>query len=117
MKKTFLIILSSLFLLSCGSKAITSDDFYQVDVGMSSKEVKEKMGTPYSVKNLGNGEVQYKYIERVRAGDRVLLEKHYLITIKDGKVTSKKVIDLNRPVYERNSYDMQTSLSEELPKD
>ena len=111
--KYLLLILTSILFISCsaGSKVIDSDKFYEVEIGMSIKELKEKLGDPYSVKSLGNGEVEYKYIERLYAADRVLQERHYLFILKNGKVVSKKVIDLNRPVYERNSYEMQTSQS------
>ena len=65
-----------------------------------------------SIKKLEDGYLEYKYIERQRSADRVLVERHYLFVIKDNKVTSKKHIDMNRPSYERNSYEMQTSSNE-----
>lgn len=110
-------ILSILFLItfiSCasGNRVMTADEYYQVEIGMSTKEVKQKFGKPYSKKNLGAGSIEYKYIERIIAGNRVLQERHYLIVFTNDKVSSKKIIELNRPVYERNSYEMQTSSTE-----
>ena len=115
MNKLLFYSIISIFLLGCasGNKVATSDHFHEVSVGMSVKELKAKMGKPYSVKNLGDGYVEYKYIERLMAANRVLEERYYLFIVKNGRVTSKKQVDMNRPVYERNSYEMQTSSNED----
>ena len=100
-----------------GSKVMTADEFSEVSVGQSGDEIQKKHGKPYSIKNLGNNEVEYTYIERMPMGKRVLQEKHYLIILKNGKVTSTQTRTFNRPVYERNSYEMQTSLNEDKKED
>lgn len=113
MKKIiFILTVSLLAAWSCasGGKTMTAEGFSEISVGMTEKEVQQKYGKPYSIKDLGEGEIEYRYIEKVTIGrDRVLQEKHYLIILKNGKVTSTKTQILNRPVYERNSYEMQTS--------
>lgn len=100
-----------------GGKIMTPDQFSQVSLGMTSKEVVQKFGKPYSIKNLGYNEFEYRYIEKVIVGEnRVIQEKHYLILFKNNRVTSTKVEYLNRPAYERDSYEMQTSYNKEENK-
>ncbi|OGN65539.1 MAG: hypothetical protein A2888_01275 [Chlamydiae bacterium RIFCSPLOWO2_01_FULL_28_7] len=113
MKKIMLFFVS-LCLIGCasGGKIVTSDEFHQVNISMSVDELIKIMGKPYSITKLEGGYLEYKYIERQTAADRVLVERHYLFVIKDNKVTSKKQVDLNRPSYERDSYEMQTSTNQ-----
>jgi len=116
MKKMMIILsLSLLSLWGCasGGKVMTAQTFSDVSVGMTDKEVKDKFGRPFAVKHLENGEVEYRYIEKVHYGPRVIEERHYLIILKNGKVISTKAEDFTRPIYERNSYEMQTSYNEE----
>lgn len=97
-----------------GGKIMTEDAFSQVTAGMSYKEVTNKLGKPYSIKNLSNFEVEYKYIEKIVASNaKVFQEKHYFVVFKNGRVINTKVVYLNRPSYEENSYEMQTSFNKE----
>jgi len=110
MKYIFLVL--ALIVLSCasGGKILTQEEFCQITVGMTSSEVEKKYGKPFSIRDLGNSEIEYKYIEKVTIGKaRVIQEKYYIIIFKNGRVTSTKTQIFNRPVYERNSYEMQTS--------
>jgi outer membrane protein assembly factor BamE (lipoprotein component of BamABCDE complex) len=107
-------ILMLIFLLfsSCasGGKVMSVDKFSEVSIGMTQQDLEKKLGRPYSVKDLGNGEIEYTYIQKDDFGARgVIEERHYLITIKDGKVTNTQTKIFNRPAYERNSYEMQTT--------
>lgn len=114
---TFALILLTTFACASGGRVMTPEQFSQVSVGMTGDEVTKKFGSPYSIKNLGNGDFEYTYIEKVIIGEsRVIQEKHYLIIFRNGRVTSTKTQILNQPVYERNSYDMQTSYNEESTK-
>jgi outer membrane protein assembly factor BamE (lipoprotein component of BamABCDE complex) len=108
MRILLLIILTFLISCSSGSKAISMDDYSYVTIGMSKDELIQKMGKPYSIKNLSYNQVEYIYIEKINANQRVLLERKYLFILENDQVTSKKVIDINRPSWERNSYEMQT---------
>lgn len=108
------VILLTTFACASGGKVMTPEQFSEVSVGMTGDEVSKKFGSPYSIKNLGHGDFEYIYIEKVTIGEgRVLQEKHYLILFRNGRVTSTKTEILNQPAYQRNSYDMQTSYNEE----
>jgi hypothetical protein len=84
------------------------DDYSYVTIGMTKDELIQKMGKPYSIKKLSDNQVEYIYIEKINANERVLLERKYLFILENDQVTSKKIIDINRPSWERNSYEMQT---------
>lgn len=110
--KKFLFLCLILTACAAGSKRMDTDVFCSVDVGASERELKAKAGSPYNTKNLGHGEVEYEYIERVIVSDRTFEIRHYYFILKNGKVTSKKVIEKqedHHPLLERNAYDMQTS--------
>lgn len=107
------IALLSIWGCASGSKVMTIEDFSDISVGQTSDDIQKKHGKPYSIKNIGDNEVEYTYIERIPMGKRVLQERHYLIILKNGKVTSTQTRSFNRPVYERNSYEMQTSYNKE----
>ena len=111
MKKYFIFSLLILSACYAGHQIMTTDTFYEIDLGMSEKELKQKAGSPYATKDLGNGEKEYEYIERVKANKRTIETRHYFFIIKDGKVTSKhmKYADEYKPLLERNAYDLQTS--------
>ena len=111
----FLISISLLSIWGCasGSKVVTPDSFSQISVGMTTAEVEKKLGKPYSIKNLEDNEIQYTYIEKMPMGKRVVQERHYLINFRNNKVSATKVMYYNRPSYEGNSYEMQTSLNED----
>ncbi len=110
MKNIFFSLVILLVFDGCASsKVMTADSFSEITIGQSISEIQKKYGKPYSIKNLGAGEVEYIYIEKIFMGKRVLQEKHYLIIFKNGKVTSTKVRIFNRPAWQRNSYEMQTS--------
>ena len=108
------IFLSFFLLMACaaGHRIMTTETFYEVNEGMTEKELKAKAGTPYLIKDLGNGEKQYEYIERVIINNRTVEARRYLFIIKNGIVTSKKIVydDKDKPLLERNAYDLQTSL-------
>lgn len=115
MRKILTILSLSILVFSCasGGKVMTAESFSEVSIGMSSDEMQKKFGKPYSIKDLGEGEVEYTYIEKIHMGSRVLQERHYLIILKNGRVTSTKTRDYSRPAWQRNSYEMQTSYNKE----
>lgn len=115
MRKILTILSLSILLFSCasGGKVMTTESFSEVSIGMSSDEMQKKFGKPYSIKDLGEGEVEYTYIEKIHMGSRVLQERHYLIILKNGRVTATKTRDFSRPAWQRNSYEMQTSYNKE----
>lgn len=111
MKYLFYVI----FLVSCmGSHQImTMNEFSEVQIGTSEKELIAHSGTPYSKKSLEGGKVQYQYIERIQAGSRIAEERHYFFILEKGRVVNKYVKDISPPPYIENSYDMQTSSGSE----
>jgi len=112
---TYFLLFFLIFSNGCasGGKVMTQEEFYEVSVGMTEKELVKKYGRPFSIKELEDNQLEYTYIERIDLGNRgVISERHYLIILKDGKVVSTKTKILNRPVYERNSYEMQTTQKE-----
>ncbi|NGX28959.1 MAG: hypothetical protein K940chlam1_01149 [Candidatus Anoxychlamydiales bacterium] len=115
MRKILTILSLSILVFSCasGGKVMTAESFSEVSIGMSSDEMQKKFGKPYSIKDLGEGEVEYTYIEKIHMGSRVLQERHYLIILKNGRVTATKTRDYSRPAWQRNSYEMQTSYNKE----
>ncbi len=109
MKKMLFILLC----ISCaaGHKIMTEETFAKIENGMKENSVKKIAGKPYEVKNIGDGVYEYQYIERIFSGDRVIEVRKYLILMKNGVVTSKKMTIEKGfdPLQERNSYDLQTS--------
>jgi hypothetical protein len=115
------------FLFACaawaGSKVATDMAFDQIDVGATEAELKQKIGSPYAVKNLSNCEKEFEYIERVIIDDRMIEMRHYYFVIKDGMVASKRMVEdkmKGKRLLDRNAFDLQTSLNEkdkDKPKD
>lgn len=88
-----------------------SNSFYEVPVGATVQEVETSVGKPYAIHKLENGCMEYEYIERIKAAGRTLEERHYFLLIKDGKVVSKRVLQSSPPPYLFDSYEMQTTQS------
>lgn len=104
-----------LFILTAcalGGKPITMDAFYEVDISTSKPQVIAILGQPYAIHDLGDGAVEYEYIERIKIGARDAEERHYFITLKDGRVVSKRIKASIPLPYTFDSYDMQTTHNE-----
>ena len=112
-----LLIISFLILSACavGPKIVTMDAFYDVPIGATKAEVVAKTGDPSSITNKDDGVQEYHYIERFKAGARTLEERHYIITLKDGVVISKRVEQISPPdaPMHFDSYQMQTTRNSE----
>lgn len=118
--KYALISTASLLLLAAcasGGKALTMNSFYEVPIGATQPEVIATVGEPYSIQRKADGTVELEYIERIKEGARNLEERRYIITLKDGKVISKKVKQGSPPPYLFDSYQMQTTQSQEPKND
>lgn len=109
--RSFFIIFFVLTACMAGHVVMTEELFYDVEVGMSEKELRKKAGKPYEKKKLKDGTIEYAYIERVEAGGREIETRKYIFIIKDGRVIRKdiKELDKYKPILERNAYDLQTS--------
>lgn len=91
---------------------MTAQAFYDVPVGVSTKELKEIAGKPAAIHKKDNI-TEYEYVERFNNGARTTLERHYYFVIKEDKVVSRRVEQVSPPPYSINSYDLQTSFSKE----
>ncbi len=111
MKKPYALSFLLFALAACSASAnmnLNTFNDFEVDQTTTSQVVAEA-GQPYSIKNKGDGVVEYEYIERIKAGGRDLEDRHYYITFKDGKVVHKKVVYGSPAPYLYDSYEMQTS--------
>ena len=90
---------------------MSMDSFHEVPIGSTQTEVVSSVGEPYAIHKKKDGAVEYEYIERVKAGNRNLEERHYFLLIKDGRVVSKRVEQSSPAPYLYDSYDMQTTQS------
>jgi len=110
--KFYVKCLAFLFLCGCGHRVMTMDSFYDIPVGSTQEELKKEAGAPYEINDKGDGEVEYVYIEKLNMGRRIVEERHYYFTLKNGKIVSKRVKERTPPPYSINSYDLQTSYKE-----
>ena len=95
MKKTLLIGL--LFFLS----GFTRLDYNAVQLGMPAAKVVKQYGEPYAVNELGDGSLEYEYLERVSMNNQLVYENHFYLTIERGKVISKRFREESRPAYDQ----------------
>jgi outer membrane protein assembly factor BamE (lipoprotein component of BamABCDE complex) len=111
MKKVFIGLLS-LALVACaaGGKPMTQNRYFSVPLGLTEKELVQKFGSPATIDEITDGKI-YQYVEKVMIGNRVVEERMFDFTIKNGKVIRKTTQTKVSNPYQ-NSYDMQTSLPE-----
>ena len=107
MKRMIPLILFS----SCaiGGRVVTMDAFYEVDLCTKTPQVIARLGKPYAIHHVGDGCVEYEYIERIKIGGRDAEERRYFILMKDGEVVSKRVEQSSPLPYTFDSYEMQTT--------
>ena len=96
-----------------GHSMLTMDSFYDISVGASREEVISKVGDPYSITKKDDGSEEFVFIERMRAGARVIQERRYIIVLKDGIVVSKRLEQSSPPATSFDSYEMQTTRNSE----
>lgn len=112
MRSVYLLNLLVLAACASGNSMMTRGAFYEVPIGSTPAEVVGIAGEPYAIHKRADGSVEYEYIERMKAGGRNLEERHYFLLIKDGKVVSKRVEESSPPPFIFDSYDMQTTSSD-----
>lgn len=107
MKRLFLLLAA---LSACTSGSImTMEAFSDIPIGTASSEVIISHGQPYAIHKKDDGTIEYEYIERIKAGHRVLEERHYVLVVQEGKVVSKHVKQSSPLPFYFDSYQMQTT--------
>ncbi len=109
MKQLLIAALFTLAACASGNKMLTMDSFYDIPVGATKDEVIAKAGDPSRITKKDNGVEEYEYVERMSVGARLLQERRYIITVKDGMVVSKRVEQSSPPPTTFDSYEMQTT--------
>lgn len=101
--KILYLFLPLIFLISCNTEStrMTRNDYADVAVGMSAKDLEAQYGKPYSVYTKGDQTETYEYIERITMGRDVIEQRRYYIVIEDGKVIAKYMKRGNPPSFEQ----------------
>jgi len=97
--KKYGIYLGLFLIWGCSSRMMTMTSYGQIQVGEPIATVVEKNGDPYAV-DTKNGSTEYKYVEKVTSGNRLIYENHYTIYVKDGNVVGKTSVQQRRPAYD-----------------
>lgn len=94
------LLLCLLLLVSCAHSAfMTMESYDQIQVGSPITTVVEKNGEPYSV-HKSHGSSEYKYVEKITSGNRLIYENHYTIFVQDGNVVGKTVVQERVPAFD-----------------
>lgn len=102
MSKPFLVAIGiACFLSSCFSTPhmMTMESYDNVQVGTPIDLVVQQNGRPSTV-STSHGTSEYKYVEKITAGNRLLYENHYTLFVQDGKVTGKTAVQERRPAFD-----------------
>lgn len=75
------------FLILC---SFTRLDYNAITLGTPAAQVVQRYGEPYSVKELRGGLLEYRYIEKISMNRELVYENHYVLTVEDGKIVSKR---------------------------
>lgn len=90
-----------LFLTSCfsSSRMMTMETYDHVQVGSPIDLVVQENGHPSSVSS-SHGTSEYKYVEKITSGNRLIYENHFTLFVVDGKVTGKTVVQERLPAFD-----------------
>lgn len=102
----FLVVLVS---CASGPRVLTMNAFYDIPVGATQDEVIGQAGKPTSKEKKTDGTEEWRYVERMNAGSRMLQERCYILVMKDGRVDGKKVEQRSPAPTTFDSYEMQTT--------
>ncbi|HEY2810478.1 MAG TPA: hypothetical protein VGJ00_03715 [Rhabdochlamydiaceae bacterium] len=80
-------------LASCFSRsaAMTGETYSTISLGTPVESLSADIGRPYAIHYKENGIREYEYIERIRNDRSLVSENHYILTIENGKVVSKRM--------------------------
>lgn len=79
---------------------MTRERFDAIYLGEPVLTVQSKIGPPYSVHRINAVSEEYEYIERMDMGKETVLEYHYFLVVKEGKVEAKRIVEQMPPAYD-----------------
>ena len=82
------------------SQVMTRETFDEVTVGTTARDIILCAGQPYKSYCVHGGREEYVYIERLKFGNNVVIENHYVIWLIDGRVISKRFTQERPPAYD-----------------
>jgi len=88
---------------------MTMNSFYDIPVGASRADVIAQAGEPTRIVRKKDGVEEYEYVERMKAGARLLQERLYIFKIENGVVVEKRVEQRSPLPTTFDSYEMQTT--------
>lgn len=100
MSKLRLFFLTVFLCYGAYLSAVTIADYNALQIGTSASELRATFGEPYAIYDKGNGVSEYEYIERIATENELFYESHYLITVANGQVVSKRIREEDRPPYD-----------------
>jgi hypothetical protein len=105
------LLLCLLIMAGCssGGRMMTMDSFYGIPIGATKDEVVQCAGSPAECRLKCSNVEELEYIERINAGARLLQERRYILTLRNGKVVSKRVEQSSPAPTTFDSYEMQTT--------
>lgn len=81
------------------SAVMSRETFEDVSMGLTSHDLILCAGKPYKSYCVPGGKEEYVYIERLKIGNSVIIENHYVISFLDGRVISKRFTQERPPAY------------------
>jgi hypothetical protein len=70
---------------------MTGETYSTISLGTPVESLSADIGRPYAIHYKENGIREYEYIERIRNDRSLVSENHYILTIENGKVVSKRM--------------------------
>ncbi len=93
------------FLFSCyRAPMMTKTHFDSIQLGMNIIEIEKEMGLPYEIRAIDDSTMEYVYIERIDFSTDHSDQRHYILTVSQGKVIEKKFVLYDSPVQIRYNY-------------
>lgn len=74
-------------------KLMTYEQYHQVMVGEEISDIQFQSGRPYEVRKLSSSRQEYVYIERIPLGEHREIFRKYILTVQDGKVVEKRIVE------------------------
>ncbi len=102
--------MSSVLLAGCmtRSRVISREDFDAITTGATASDVVACVGEPYRSFCIPGGREEYEYIERLKLGQQIVIENHYILTFREGRVIAKRFTQSRPPAYDIIYYDNPT---------